>query len=106
MNIVPGLSEILEPLFKKHGLTLNRQFDVVSDRTHKRGMPMKTWTSEYAAVFVYADNTVGVRKGWYDEVEQDLNAAEPDFCSKLEVWLTDTKKVREALIRGIKHDSV
>lgn len=88
---IPSLSEVLEPLMTKYGMARDFKYELTSKRPKKIDIGMKTWKHQYAEVFVYEDNTVGLRSFLHTEVEKDLNAVDPRFLTELENWLIAVK---------------
>jgi hypothetical protein len=90
----PDLNDVLTPLLASYGLVRNRNFQEHSGRLVKNKIRMKSWamagadiSEDFRAVFVYSDNTVGLRSTKSNLVELDLVASDPEFCIRLEAWL-------------------
>ena len=87
--MIPNLSDVLTELLTSYGLTLRRNYDATSSRPEKRYIGMLAWKSPETGdeVFVYEDNTIGLRSEESTVVEVDLNMVEPNSCAQLEAWL-------------------
>lgn len=84
---LPDLADVLDSFLQSFGLAYYPKYDQRSGRSIKNNMKVKGWRTETnIEVFVYEDNTVGLRF-IAPEVELDLDAHDPDFFPKLESWL-------------------
>jgi hypothetical protein len=91
----PDLGDILHPFLLDFGLKRQFEYEKKSGRAIKHNIGMKSWKGDLGEVFVYDDNTIGLRSNGVMEVELDLAAHDPDFFSKLEAWFASRKSIKE-----------
>lgn len=98
----PSLNDVLAPFLLSKGFIISTRCTKTSTRPIKYKMAMLCWTKgadidrpdpiDGEAVFIYENNTVGLRRRERRKVELDLSANDPQFLEKLEAWIDSNAK--------------